>query len=218
MDSIRVKGGNRLNGRIPISGAKNAALPLMIASLLTDDTLTLENVPASRRRPAAHPHPRQPRRRPFPSTAAASASSEGYSRTVNFTARQHRRHHGALRAGLEDARLLLGHRPAARPRWARPASRCPAAAPSARVPVDLLHRGACRRSAPKIDIDGGYAIAKATAPQGGLTGNAPYASRKVTVGATHVLMMAGDARQAATTVLGERRPRSRDRAGPRRSA
>src|SRR5690606_40743334 len=30
---------------IPVSGAKNAALPLMIASLLTDDTLTLENVP-----------------------------------------------------------------------------------------------------------------------------------------------------------------------------
>ncbi len=38
-------GGNRLDGVIPISGAKNAALPLMIASLLTDDTLTLDNVP-----------------------------------------------------------------------------------------------------------------------------------------------------------------------------
>ncbi len=45
MDRIRIVGGNRLNGIIPISGAKNAALPLMIASLLTDDTLTLENVP-----------------------------------------------------------------------------------------------------------------------------------------------------------------------------
>jgi UDP-N-acetylglucosamine 1-carboxyvinyltransferase len=45
MDRIRITGGNRLNGAIPISGAKNAALPLMIASLLTDDTLTLENVP-----------------------------------------------------------------------------------------------------------------------------------------------------------------------------
>ncbi len=45
MDRIRIKGGNELNGIIPISGAKNAALPLMIASLLTDDTLTLENVP-----------------------------------------------------------------------------------------------------------------------------------------------------------------------------
>ena len=45
MDRIKIVGGQRLNGTIPISGAKNAALPLMIASLLTDGTLTLENLP-----------------------------------------------------------------------------------------------------------------------------------------------------------------------------
>ena len=45
MDRIRIRGGNRLNGTIPISGAKNAALPLMITSLLTPGTLTLSNVP-----------------------------------------------------------------------------------------------------------------------------------------------------------------------------
>lgn len=45
MDRIRIRGGNRLNGTIPISGAKNAALPLMIVSLLTPGTLTLSNVP-----------------------------------------------------------------------------------------------------------------------------------------------------------------------------
>ena len=45
MDRIRIVGGRRLDGTIPISGAKNATLPLMIASLLTDDTLVLENVP-----------------------------------------------------------------------------------------------------------------------------------------------------------------------------
>src|SRR6476620_8333119 len=45
MDRIRIVGGQRLNGTIPISGAKNATLPLMIASLLTDQTLILENVP-----------------------------------------------------------------------------------------------------------------------------------------------------------------------------
>ncbi len=45
MDRIRIVGGKRLNGAIPISGAKNATLPLMIASLLTEDTLILENVP-----------------------------------------------------------------------------------------------------------------------------------------------------------------------------
>jgi UDP-N-acetylglucosamine 1-carboxyvinyltransferase len=45
MDKIRIRGGNRLTGELQISGAKNAALPLMIASLLTDETLTLRNVP-----------------------------------------------------------------------------------------------------------------------------------------------------------------------------
>jgi UDP-N-acetylglucosamine 1-carboxyvinyltransferase len=45
MDRIRITGGRRLNGSIPISGAKNATLPLMIASLLTDQTLILDNVP-----------------------------------------------------------------------------------------------------------------------------------------------------------------------------
>jgi UDP-N-acetylglucosamine 1-carboxyvinyltransferase len=45
MDRIRISGGRKLNGTIPISGAKNATLPLMIASLLTDETLILENVP-----------------------------------------------------------------------------------------------------------------------------------------------------------------------------
>src|SRR3954471_21576023 len=45
MDRIRISGGRKLNGSIPISGAKNATLPLMIASLLTDETLILENVP-----------------------------------------------------------------------------------------------------------------------------------------------------------------------------
>jgi UDP-N-acetylglucosamine 1-carboxyvinyltransferase len=45
MDRIRIRGGHRLSGEIPISGAKNAALPLMIASLLTDETLRLGNVP-----------------------------------------------------------------------------------------------------------------------------------------------------------------------------
>ncbi len=45
MDRIRIAGGRRLVGSIPISGAKNATLPLMIASLLTPERLTLENVP-----------------------------------------------------------------------------------------------------------------------------------------------------------------------------
>src|SRR5438309_6070844 len=45
MDKICIKGGVPLEGVIPIGGAKNAALPLMAASLLTSETLTLKNVP-----------------------------------------------------------------------------------------------------------------------------------------------------------------------------
>jgi len=45
MDRIRIQGGARLNGVIPISGAKNAALPLMAACLLTRAPLVLANVP-----------------------------------------------------------------------------------------------------------------------------------------------------------------------------
>ena len=45
MDHIRIRGGNPLNGVIRIGGAKNAALPLMTACLLTDEALTLSNLP-----------------------------------------------------------------------------------------------------------------------------------------------------------------------------
>ena len=45
MDKIKITGGNRLEGKIFISGAKNAALPLICASLLTKDTVTLTNMP-----------------------------------------------------------------------------------------------------------------------------------------------------------------------------
>jgi UDP-N-acetylglucosamine 1-carboxyvinyltransferase len=45
MDRILIRGGNRLAGRLPISGAKNAALTLMPCALLTDEPLTLRNLP-----------------------------------------------------------------------------------------------------------------------------------------------------------------------------
>src|SRR4051812_25482380 len=45
MDQIVITGGARLNGEIPISGAKNSAIKLMAASLLTDEPLRLTNMP-----------------------------------------------------------------------------------------------------------------------------------------------------------------------------
>ena len=45
MDQISVIGGNKLEGQIYISGSKNAALPIMAATLLTKDTVVLSNIP-----------------------------------------------------------------------------------------------------------------------------------------------------------------------------
>src|SRR4028118_1276029 len=45
MDRILIRGGNRLEGAIAISGAKNAALTLLPCALLTDEPLTLRNLP-----------------------------------------------------------------------------------------------------------------------------------------------------------------------------
>lgn len=45
MDQIRIRGGKPLHGTIPIGGAKNAALPLMAACLLSEEPLTLSNLP-----------------------------------------------------------------------------------------------------------------------------------------------------------------------------
>lgn len=45
MDQLQITGGHKLNGEITISGAKNAALPLMIASILSDEPVTLHKIP-----------------------------------------------------------------------------------------------------------------------------------------------------------------------------
>ena len=45
MDSIKIRGGNPLRGDVTISGAKNSALKLMVATLLTDEKLTFTRMP-----------------------------------------------------------------------------------------------------------------------------------------------------------------------------
>jgi hypothetical protein len=58
LDRIAIIGGARLEGEIPISGAKNSAIKLMAASLLTEEALRLTNMPRGGRGrtgdPAAH--------------------------------------------------------------------------------------------------------------------------------------------------------------------
>ncbi len=48
MEKLRIRGGQPLSGRVPIGGAKNAALPALAATLLTDDEVRLDNVPEVR--------------------------------------------------------------------------------------------------------------------------------------------------------------------------
>ncbi len=87
MDRIRIRGGRPLAGEIRIGGAKNAALPLMAAGLLTDEPLTLSNVP----RLADIEHHGRPA---APSTASPSTSARQDGRdavAIGGADRQHRR-------------------------------------------------------------------------------------------------------------------------------
>ena len=45
MDQIKIRGGAKLNGTIEISGSKNAALPIIVASLLTEKKVIIRRVP-----------------------------------------------------------------------------------------------------------------------------------------------------------------------------
>jgi UDP-N-acetylglucosamine 1-carboxyvinyltransferase len=183
MDQIRIKGGNALNGVIPISGAKNASLPLMIASLLTDDTLTLENVPhladveSLIRILSNHGVD-------YSVTGRRQAEDSNYARTVHFTARnivditapyelvsKMRASFwviGPLLARMGEARVSL-----------------PGGCAIGTRPVDLFIESLEALGA-DIDIDNGYVHAKA---KNGLIG-AHYRFPKVSVGATHVALMA----------------------------
>ncbi|MGE0279365.1 MAG: UDP-N-acetylglucosamine 1-carboxyvinyltransferase [Rhizobiaceae bacterium] len=193
MDRIRIVGGNALNGRIPISGAKNAALPLMIASLLTDDTLTLENVPHLAdveqliRILGNHGVDYSVRGR-------REKENEGYARSISFTARnivdttapyelvsKMRASFwviGPLLARMGEAKVSL-----------------PGGCAIGTRPVDLFLEGLQALGA-QIDVEAGYAVATA---KDRLKGNR-YVFPKVSVGATHVLMMAASLARGETVL------------------
>jgi UDP-N-acetylglucosamine 1-carboxyvinyltransferase len=193
MDRIRLVGGNRLNGRIPISGAKNAALPLMIASLLTDDTLTLENVP--------HLADVEQLIRilgnhgvDYSVNGRREKQQEGYSRTINFTARQivDTTAPYELVSKMRASFWVLG------PLLARMGTAkvsLPGGCAIGTRPVDLFIEGLQALGA-KIDVEAGYVVAEA---RNRLTGNR-YAFPKVSVGATHVLLMAASLARGETVL------------------
>ena len=183
MERIRIVGGRELNGRIPISGAKNAALPLMIASLLTRDTLTLENVPRLadvallKRILGNHGvdcmvQGKRAGQDGMIGETIELRAGDIVDTTAPYDLVSKMRASfwvvGPLVARMGEARVSL-----------------PGGCAIGTRPVDLFIM-ALKELGADIDVDGGYVVAKA--PRG-LTG-ARIAFPKVTVGATHVALMA----------------------------
>jgi UDP-N-acetylglucosamine 1-carboxyvinyltransferase len=183
MDRIRIKGGRPLNGTIPISGAKNATLPLMIASLLTDETLILDNVPrladvgllqrilgnhgvdvmVGGKRPGETPYDGQTLHISAAKIIDTSAPYELVSRMrASFWVI------APLVARLGEAKVSM-----------------PGGCAIGTRPVDLLIM-ALERLGAEIEIDNGYVVARA---KNGLRGG-EIVFPKVTVGGTHTALMA----------------------------
>lgn len=193
MDRIKIIGGNQLNGVIPISGAKNAALPLMIASLMTDDTLTLENVP--------HLADVEQLIRilgnhgvDYSVNGRREHQDNGYSRTIHFTARNivDTTAPYELVSKMRASFWVIGPLLA---RMGEANVSLPGGCAIGTRPVDLLLECLIALGA-EIDIDNGYA--KARAPNG-LIG-AEYTFPKVSVGATHVMLMAAALAKGETII------------------
>jgi UDP-N-acetylglucosamine 1-carboxyvinyltransferase len=193
MDRIRIVGGRPLAGNIRISGAKNAALPLMIASLLTDETLTLENVPRladvglltrilvnhgvdyaiNGKRPGEDLLDGQTVSLTARAIVDTTAPYELVAKMrASFWVI------GPLLARMGEARVSL-----------------PGGCAIGTRPVDFFLMGLARLGA-EIDVDAGYVIAAAP---NGLVGNRitlPHTS----VGATHVLMMTAALARGETVI------------------
>ncbi len=194
MDRIQIRGGAKLEGVIPISGAKNAALPLMIASLLTDQTLTLENLPRLAdvsqlaRILGNHGVDYSIDGKRVGEEAASGQTAHMRARTIVDTTAPYELV-ARMRASFWVIAPLLARMGEAR-------VSLPGGCAIGTRPVDLLLM-ALERLGATIDIDGGYAVAKA--PKG-LVG-AEIKFPKVTVGGTHIAMMAASMAHGATRIM-----------------
>ncbi len=193
MDRIRIQGGQKLKGTIAISGAKNSALPLMIASLLTDQTLILDNVPrladvallqrilgnhgvdimVGGKRPGETQYDGQTLHISAANIIDTTAPYELVSR---------------MRASFWVVAPLVA-------RFGEAKVSLPGGCAIGTRPVDLLIM-ALERLGAQIDIDAGYVIART---RNGLRGG-DIVFPKVTVGGTHTALM-GAALAQGTTVI-----------------
>ena len=193
MDRIRIRGGRPLSGTIPISGAKNAALPLLISSLLTPDRLTLKNVPnladvnllarilrnhgvdhsVDGKRAGASPHLGETFHLTARDIVDTTAPYDMVSRMrASFWVL------GPLVARCGEARVSM-----------------PGGCAIGTRPVDL-HLMALKALGAEIEIDGGYVVDRA---KKGLKG-ARVIFPKVSVGATHTALMAASLARGETLI------------------
>ncbi len=185
MDTIRIRGGRTLSGAIPIAGAKNAALPLMAASLLTDGALHLVNLPGLADIGSM---------RKLLSTHGVAIENGNASGEVSFNAAAVadttapydlvRR----MRASVLVLAPLLA-------RFGRARVSLPGGCAIGTRPIDL-HLAALRRLGADIDLADGYVEARAP---GGLTG-ADFEFPAVSVGATENAMMGASLARGETVL------------------
>ncbi len=193
MDRIKITGGGPLEGVIPISGAKNAALPLMIASLLTRDTLTLSNMPlladVTQLERILGNHGVD-----FAISGKRSGQNENAGRTVHFTARDIVDTTAPydlvsrMRASFWVLAPLVARAGEAR-------VSLPGGCAIGTRPVDLLLM-AMERLGTSIEIENGYVVA--TARKGLVGGEIEFP--RVTVGGTHTALMAAVLARGTTTI------------------
>ncbi len=183
MDRIKVEGGQRLEGTISISGAKNATLPLMIASLLTPDTLTLKCVPNLADVQLLSRILRNHGADIAVDGKRASAQNQN-GETFHLTARDivdttaPYEMVSRMRASFWVLGPLLGRCHKARVSM-------PGGCAIGTRPVDL-HLSGLKALGANIELDGGYVVADA--PKGLIGGHVNFS--KVSVGATHNVLMA----------------------------
>jgi len=193
MDRIKIRGGAKLNGAIPISGAKNAALPLMIASLLTDQTLTLENLPRLAdvsqliRILGNHGVDYSVDGKRMGEDATAGQTAHLRAKTIVDTTAPYELV-SRMRASFWVIAPLLARMGEAR-------VSLPGGCAIGTRPVDFLLM-ALEKLGVHIEIESGYAVAKA--PKGLIGGEIDFP--KVTVGGTHTALMAAATAHGSTLI------------------
>src|ERR1051325_5722613 len=190
MDRIRIRGGFPLKGEIPISGAKNAALKLMAASLLTAEPLTLANVPR-----LADVRAMAELLISFGVTIQVNMSPGFEGDTMRLEARQI----SSVFASYDMVRKMRASFQVLAPLLARAGEAkvsLPGGCAIGARPVEL-HLAALEQMGAKIELTEGYVIAKAP---GGLKG-AEIVFPFVSVGATETAMMAATLARGTTKIV-----------------